>query len=207
MMNGWKKEEVQKDDLLQKIRHVMKCWRVQFYTDRQALREISFILERDSNIQEKQNCPPFIQEPISSPNLETYAIWFDGGTPCNIPSLGYGIGYGSYKINDFPVAKCNFGAPMSANCAEITTLVYAIRNVLTLEPDRSKVSLNIWGGSTIAVNWANGINPTGRPCKVSKNSSEDFRNAVQTLRDILRGFGAVKASWHPRKESVKAFGH
>lgn len=202
MINGWQKEETGGSaEKISKIKHILKNWRVSFYTDRQALHQIETIL-RDSNIQETQ--PPIIERLL---NLQKFTIKFDGGTPCNIPAKGYGIGYGSYQINDFPLVRCDFKIPMSANCAEITTLIYAIRNVLTLEPERHKVYLDIWGDSTIAVNWANGVTEAGRPCKISKKSSEEFRNAVQTLRDILKGFGKVQATWHSRTNSVKTFGH
>jgi hypothetical protein len=173
-----------------------------------------YLAKADSNIPEPpiQNIPP-ITKPLvvqavtlPNPKLTKFIIKFDGGTPCNIPP-NYGIGYGSYQINDFPIVRVDHRVRMSANSAEILTLVCAIRNVLALEPERSKISLEIWGDSTIAINWANGVTQTGKPCKVSKGSSEEFRNSTQTLRDILKGFPEVRAFWHSRTNSVSTFGH
>lgn len=59
----------------------------------------------------------------------TVRIEFDGGTPCNIPRLGYGIGYGSYRIDGEPIVRLDHRAPMSANAAELLTLVRAVQAV------------------------------------------------------------------------------
>jgi len=198
MIQGWKQEtpEVGPEEKIRQIKHILLNRKVNFYTDGQALKEIARIVNQDISIIPEQD----------SPNLTRYRITFDGGTPCNVPALGYGIGYGSYQINALPVIRCDFKVPMSANCAEILTLVEAIRAVLGMDC-RENVFLDIWGDSEIAINWANGVTKHGRPCKLSKGSSEGFGQAVQTLRDILRGFGKVKATWHSRTNSVRTFGH
>lgn len=139
--------------------------------------------------------------------LRKYKIEFDGGTPCNVPRLGYGIGYGSYRVDEGPVIRRDHGVPMSANAAEIMTLVEAVRYIGILEKERSVIELEIWGDSQIAIKWANGCTPSGKPAKLSKGTSEMFRNSIQTLRDVLRPYGAVHAHWHRRINSVKTFGH
>jgi ribonuclease HI len=146
-------------------------------------------------------------EPTVYVARKIYKIEFDGGTPCNVPRLGYGIGYGSYRINEGHVVRCDHKVPMSANAAEIFTLIEAVRYIGILEPNRALVELNIWGDSQIAIKWANGCTPSGKPAKLSKGTSDLFRNAVQTLRDCLRGYGSVHAHWHSRINSVSTFGH
>lgn len=135
----------------------------------------------------------------------TVQIHFDGGTPCNIPRLGYGIGYGSYRIDRGEVVRVNHGRPMSANAAEIFTLVSAIQQVVATHG--RGVKLLVVGDSQIALKWARGTNRKGKPCKIAKGTSEEFRNAIQSLRDVLRGFGEVETEWNPRANSVRVFGH
>lgn len=138
--------------------------------------------------------------------LHEVTIRFDGGTPCNIPSLGYGIGYGSYQLNSLPIVRVDHGRRMSANAAEIFTLIRAVQDTVKVF-GRTGVGLTITGDSRIAIKWANGRTFTGKPAKFSKGGSEEFRNAVKTLRDVLTGFARVDAIWQPRIESVKLFGH
>lgn len=133
-------------------------------------------------------------------------ITFDGGTPCNIPRLGYGIGYGSYEIDDQPVARCDHGRPMSANAAEILTLVRAVQSVVA-KYGRETTALRIFGDSQIALKWASGRTRNGKPAKLGKGGSEEYRNAIQTLRDALKGFPHVETQWQPRAKSVALFGH
>lgn len=131
---------------------------------------------------------------------KTVTIEFDGGTPCNIPRLGYGIGYGSFRINGGQVHRCNHERPMSANAAEVFTLVRAVQAVISMYP-RHNVSLIIIGDSRIALRWAS----AGK--KIAKGSSEEFRNAIQSLRLVLRDFPPVETRWQPRLQSVETFGH
>jgi hypothetical protein len=71
--------------------------------------------------QKKRATPPVPPDP----SLEECTIHFDGGTTCNIPSRGYGNGYGSYLVNE-EIVKVDFGRPMSSNQAEIRTLIAAV---------------------------------------------------------------------------------
>jgi len=215
MINGWEKSDISDtpESKLKLIHHIMRNWKVAFHTDRQALHEIEKVLKSGvSNISELTRIEHPVNPKPPKIGLIKFRIVFDGGTPCNVPSQGYGIGYGSYKVNNLPVVRCDHRLPMSANCAEIMTLVEAIRSVASETQHspaipRDKIHLDIWGDSQIAVNWANGVSPSGKPCKLSKGSSKEFGNAVQTLRDILKGFGYVQAQWHSRTNSVRTFGH
>lgn len=134
-------------------------------------------------------------------------IEFDGGTSCNIPRLGFGNGYGSYKINDEPIHRCNFNRPMSANAAEIFTLVYAInalrdRDLINI----SKVRLSIYGDSMIALNWAKRLF-AGHSKPPKGKITGPFIEAVTALKYAVRGFENVHTQWRSRTFSVATFGH
>jgi len=140
-------------------------------------------------------------------------IEFDGGTPCNIPRLGYGIGYGSYQIQNCatgeiePVVRVDHKRPMSANAAEVLTLVRAIQEVVSRFG--REVELDIHGDSQIALKWARGATESGRKIKTLKQraGSDEFLAAVLTLRDLVKGFPTIKATWRGRQRSVEVFGH
>jgi ribonuclease HI len=67
-------------------------------------------------------------------------ICFDGGTSNNIPSKGgYGLGYGSYRLNG-EVVRVDFARPMSANEAEMRTLIAAAEAAkLIRDPARTRL--------------------------------------------------------------------
>lgn len=130
---------------------------------------------------------------------KTVRIEFDGGTPCNIPRLGYGIGYGSYRIDGGRVVRCNHDRPMSANAAEIFTLVCAVDTVTFMHPKRD-VALLIVGDSRIALKWV-------YPRRKRAKGSPEFLEAIEALRSSLSGFAVVNTQWQPREHSVLAFGH
>lgn len=131
-------------------------------------------------------------------------IEFDGGTSCNIPRLGFGNGYGSYKINDEPVYRCNFNQPMSCNAAEIRTLAHGIKAVR----DRgwTITELDIIGDSQIALKWAAKL-LRRQPYKVSQKTTPEFREAIERLRMAVEGVESFAVTWQPRSNSVATFGH
>ncbi len=124
-------------------------------------------------------------------------IEFDGGTSCNIPRLGFGNGYGSYKINDEPVHRCFFNLPMSANAAELRTLWYAAKALIDRGIDVATSTLLVVGDSQIALGWA------GNP----KKTTPEFKESVALLRECLDKFYRVETVWQPRLKSVATFGH
>lgn len=152
--------------------------------------------------------PDMLSAPKAPQAVATYTvrIEFDGGTPCNIPSIGYGDGYGSYKINSDPIRRLNFLVPMSANVAEITTLRQAVEEVAA-RFTREQTALTIFGDSQIALKWARGATESGRPVKKAKHGSPEFLDAVRLLREAVNGFVKVEATWRGREESVRVFGH
>lgn len=143
---------------------------------------------------------------MTSEITRTVRIEFDGGTPCNIPRLGYGDGYGSYKIDSEPIYRLNFRIPMSANVAEITTLRRAVESVAQTF-GKDGIALEIHGDSQIALKWARGATEQGKVAKMSKGRSDDFAGAVAMLLVSIAGFSAVKAIWRGRAASVVLFGH
>jgi hypothetical protein len=98
--------------------------------------------------QKKEAAP----QPPPDPSLAVCTIFFDGGTSNNNPHIGgYGNGYGSYQVNG-EVVKLDFAKPMSANEAEIRTLIAAAEAAkLTCEPEKTR--LCVYGDSQIALNW------------------------------------------------------
>jgi len=143
-----------------------------------------------------------------APITRTVRIEFDGGTPCNIPRLGYGNGYGSYRIDAEPIYRLNFNIPMSANVAEITTLSRAIETVAQ-NFGKEGIALDIHGDSQIALKWARGATESGKPTKKVKAKFEltDFGGAVARLQGAVQGFAEVRATWRGRAASVELFGH
>jgi hypothetical protein len=93
---------------------------------------------------------------------------------------------------------------MSANAAEIFTLIEAIKFVIS--QFGKNLDLLIVGDSMIALKWAKGMTPKGKPCKALKSGSEEFRNAVSEIRELTRGLN-IETQWWARKHAVAAFGH
>ncbi len=131
-----------------------------------------------------------------------FTIEFDGGTSCNIPSKGFGEGYGSFQINDGEIKRVTFGKGHSCNSAEIRTMVAALEELASMcNPAQS--SILIRGDSQIALKWVT----CGKQPKASH--SEGFRDAIERLRRViqLNRWRSVSTEWRGRAHSVKLFGH
>lgn len=137
----------------------------------------------------------------------TVRIEFDGGTPCNDPKKGFGIGYGSYTINGGRPVRVSHGIPCSNNAAEVLTLVSAIHDVRkTYEP--RDIRLLIVGDSQITLNWVRRATGELKSKKGKKASGSPlFKESIRRLSDSLSAFGKIEAKWQPREKSVKTFGH
>ena len=138
-------------------------------------------------------------------SLTLCTIHFDGGTPNNIPSVGgFGIGYGSYRLNG-EIVRLDFAKPMSANEAEVRTLI-AAAEAAKLISDPARTRLCVVGDSKIALKWARkaGQQVSYRP---SMGWSPGFNAAVADLYLSLKPFAAVVTTWQPREISVQIFGH
>lgn len=126
-------------------------------------------------------------------------IYTDGGTLCNIPAMGYGEGYGSFQIEGSAIHRLQYGVPMSANAAEITTVAEALAHAARLGYAR----VTLISDSQIALKWVK--------CKKEPkpSTSAAFRAAIQRLRQVLSSsaFAQVQTRWVPRAEIFARFGH
>lgn len=129
-------------------------------------------------------------------------IEFDGGTSCNIPRLGYGDGYGSYRIDGAAVRRVRFDRPMSCNAAEIATLAAAI----TQAKENGATALELIGDSQIALKWANVFAGKRKATKLVK-VSDAMRESLGELREAMTGVTVLETKWQPRLRSVATFGH
>lgn len=132
-------------------------------------------------------------------------IEFDGGTSCNIPRLGYGIGYGSYMIDGGHPVRINHGRAMSANAAEIWTLVRAMESILEAAENPQDIILHVGGDSQIALARCRPkkAKKKTKPCK----SSGEFVDSCEALLTCCAQFAEVVTRWRSRAVSVHLFGH
>ena len=97
------------------------------------------------------------------------------------------------------------GRPMSANEAEIRTLIAAVEAVkLTIDP--AKTRLCVYGDSQIALGWAEKAGQNAR-YKPPRNCWPGYISAVADLYACLRPFAQVATKWQPRERNVQIFGH
>lgn len=132
--------------------------------------------------------------------MDFYLIEFDGGTPCNIPRLGFGIGYGSYRINKGEIVKVDHKVPMSCNVAEILTLVEALKQI----PNGMKVKIK--GDSQLVLNRVRDL-AKGKEKPPSKGATELFIQALILLKQECQRLSWIEVEWQPRIRSVEVFGH
>ena len=127
-----------------------------------------------------------------------YTIFFDGG------SLGNpGKGYGSYEIAapDGTVAarQVQFGNDMTNNQAEFRAVIAALEDLLErVGPRAGALSVAVRGDSQLVIRGLTGEWRVKHP-----GLQPLHRRAV----DLLQRFGNVDLAWHPRRESVRIFGH
>ena len=127
-----------------------------------------------------------------------YTVVFDGG------SLGNpGKGYGSYEIAgpDGTVAarQVQFGNDMTNNQAEFHAIIAALEDLLErVGPRANALSVAIRGDSQLVIRGLTGEWRVKHP---------GLQPLHQRAADLLRRFGTVDLAWHPRQESVRAFGH
>jgi ribonuclease HI len=144
-------------------------------------------------------------QPPPDPWLDECIVYFDGGTSCNVPSQGYGIGYGSYLLNNGEVVRLDFGRSMSSNEAEIRTLI-AAAEAAKVSCDPARTRLHAVGDSEIALKWGR---KAGEKASYRRQPawSPGFADAVADLYVAIQPFAEVSASWQPREKSLAMFGH
>jgi hypothetical protein len=134
--------------------------------------------------------------------IKSTKIEFDGGTTCNIPSRGYGNGYGSYRINGGKIVKLSFNCPMSCNAGEVLTLFFAIRAAAL----SGAKTLHVVGDSQIALKWARiAAGLRKRKGKEGKGTRE-FGLAIDLLIRASEGL-SITTEWIPRQKALAVFGH
>ena len=129
----------------------------------------------------------------------------DGGTSCNIPSKGFGDGYGSFQIGKGPIHRRKFGPGYSNNAAEIEIIASALTYIET-QWDASELEVMFYSDSQVALAWLK-ASAEGSLKKLSEGASEGMRSAIAVLRIIAPRFLLIRTEWHPRSKSVAAFGH
>ena len=141
--------------------------------------------------------------------LSDFVIEFDGGTSCNIPRKGFGVGYGSFQINDLEIQRLQFDTGYSANAAEIETMYkslialdkYIREDIVT----HVAPSILVCGDSCIALKWLN--------CNRNPVGSDKFVTIINEMKTFIYNrqesfvFGEITPFWRPRKKSVELFGH
>jgi ribonuclease HI len=127
-----------------------------------------------------------------------YTVVFDGG------SLGNpGKGYGSYEIAgpDGTVAarQVQFGNDMTNNQAEFRAVIAALEDLLErVGPRAGSLSVAVRGDSQLVIRGLSG------EWRVKHAGLQPLHRRAA---DLLRQFGNVDLAWHPRRESVRTFGH
>lgn len=137
-------------------------------------------------------------EPAKAVPGADYTVVFDGG------SLGNpGKGYGSYEIAgpDGTVAarQVQFGNDMTNNQAEFRALIVALEDLLErVGPRADALSVAVRGDSQLVIRGLTG------EWRVKHAGLQPLHRRAA---DLLRRFGNVDLAWHPRRESVRTFGH
>ncbi|MFT4039714.1 MAG: ribonuclease HI family protein [Thermomicrobiales bacterium] len=146
----------------------------------------------------KAAVPPAQASAAKAATLGHYTVIFDGGSKGNP-----GLGYGSYEV-DGPQGveaanRMEFGHNMTNNQAEFLALIAGLQRVIELtgnQPQTARVSIR--GDSQLVIKGLKG------EWKIKHPNVQPLHREAS---DLLRRFGAVDLAWHPRRESVKAFGH
>jgi ribonuclease HI len=144
------------------------------------------------------NAPNVGLEPARAVPGADYTVVFDGG------SLGNpGKGYGSYEIAapDGTVAarQVQFGNDMTNNQAEFRALIAALEDLLErVGPRAGSLSIAVRGDSQLVIRGLSG------EWRVKHAGLQPLHRQAA---DLLDRFGKVDLAWHPRRESVRTFGH
>ena len=127
-----------------------------------------------------------------------YTVVFDGG------SLGNpGKGYGSYEITGpegtVAARQVQFGNDMTNNQAEFRALIAALEDLLERVGSRADtLSVAVRGDSQLVIRGLSG------EWRVKHAGLQPLHRRAA---DLLQQFGNVDLAWHPRRESVRTFGH
>jgi ribonuclease HI len=137
-------------------------------------------------------------QPASAVPGADYTIVFDGG------SLGNpGKGYGSYEIvgpeGSVAARKVQFGDDMTNNQAEYRAVIAGLEELLEhVGPSAGSLSVAVRGDSQLVIRGLTGEWRVKHP---------GLQPLHRQAADLLRRFKRVDVAWHPRRESVRSFGH
>jgi ribonuclease HI len=137
-------------------------------------------------------------EPVRAVPGADYTVVFDGG------SLGNpGKGYGSYEITGpegtVAARQVQFGNDMTNNQAEFRAAIVALEDLLErVGPRAGALSIAVRGDSQLVIRGLSGEWRVKHP---------GLQPLHRQAGDLLRQFGKVDLAWHPRRESVRTFGH
>ena len=137
-------------------------------------------------------------QPASAIPGADYTVVFDGG------SLGNpGQGYGSYEIagpdGTIAARQVQFGNDMTNNQAEFRAVIAALEDLLErVGPRADALSVAVRGDSQLVIRGLTGEWRVKHP---------GLQPLHQRAADLLRRFRNVDLAWHPRRESVRTFGH
>jgi ribonuclease HI len=137
-------------------------------------------------------------KPVRAVPGADYTVVFDGG------SLGNpGQGYGSYEIagpeGTVAARQVQFGNGMTNNQAEFRAVIAALEELLEqVGPRADALSVAVRGDSQLVIRGLTGEWRVKHP---------GLQPLHQRAADLLRRFGNVDLAWHPRRESMRTFGH
>jgi ribonuclease HI len=136
--------------------------------------------------------------PVSAVPGADYTVFFDGG------SLGNpGKGYGSYEIagpdGNVAARQVQFGNDMTNNQAEFHAVIAALEDLLERVGSRADaLSIAVRGDSQLVIRGLTGEWRVKHP---------GLQPLHQQAAGLLRRFKNVDLAWHPRRASVRTFGH
>jgi ribonuclease HI len=137
-------------------------------------------------------------QPVRAVPGADYTVVFDGG------SLGNpGKGYGSYEIagpdETIAARQVEFGNDMTNNQAEFHAVIAALEELLQRAgPRAGALSIAVRGDSQLVIRGLTGEWRVKHP---------GLQPLHKRATELLRQFGNVDLAWHPRRESVRTFGH
>ena len=138
------------------------------------------------------------RQPARAVGDADFTVVFDGG------SLGNpGLGYGSFEVasphGSLAAQQVEFGNGMTNNQAEFRALIAGLNALLAIVADKAGAhSVAVRGDSQLVIRGLTG------EWKVKHPGLQPLHREAQ---ELLSRFGSVDLAWHPRRESVRTFGH
>lgn len=166
---------------------------------REDLLELVEDLQRSLAV--RMRAPAPASTPRQSPQAVVgadFTVVFDGG------SLGNpGLGYGSYEIvgpnGSLADNQVEFGDGMTNNQAEFRALIAGLESLLDIVgPKATNLAIAVRGDSQLVIRGLTGEWKVKHPGLLPLH---------RQANELLSRFGSVDLAWHPRRESVRAFGH